>query len=50
VLRALLRAKRLATEADDEARIEACVEASRLDRWILNAAEAGALRDVFRDG
>jgi hypothetical protein len=46
-LRALLRAKGLATGAEDDARIEACDDAATLDRWIIAAAGASALREVF---
>jgi hypothetical protein len=35
------------TRAEDEARIEACDDAATLDRWIIAAAGASALREVF---
>jgi Putative restriction endonuclease len=46
-LRALLRAMGLVTGAEDEARIEACDDAATLDRWIIAAAGASVLREVF---
>jgi hypothetical protein len=49
-LRALLWAKGLATAEGDEARIAACDDVPTLDRWIIAAAGASALRDVYGGG
>jgi hypothetical protein len=46
----LLWAKGLATAEGDEARIAACDDVPTLDRWIIAAAGASALRDVYGGG
>ncbi|WP_437289441.1 hypothetical protein [Sorangium sp. So ce406] len=43
----LLRARGLSPSQDDEARIRACADAAKLDRWIARAATATTLREAL---
>jgi hypothetical protein len=43
----LLRARGIALSPDDEARVRACTDAAKLDRWIERAATASSVRDVL---
>ncbi|WP_437328089.1 hypothetical protein [Sorangium sp. So ce381] len=43
----LLRARGLSPSQDDEARIRACADAARLDRWIVQAATATTVREAL---
>ncbi|WP_437533796.1 hypothetical protein WME79_07305 [Sorangium sp. So ce726] len=43
----LLRARGLSPSQDDEARIRACADAAKLDRWIAKAATATTVREAL---
>lgn len=43
----LLRARGLSPSQDDEARIRACADAAKLDRWIAQAATATTVREAL---
>ncbi|WP_437280366.1 hypothetical protein WME90_07340 [Sorangium sp. So ce375] len=43
----LLRARGLPPSQDDEARIRACADAAKLDRWIAKAATATTVREAL---
>ncbi|WP_437690968.1 hypothetical protein [Sorangium sp. So ce176] len=43
----LLRARGLSPSQDDEARIRACADAAKLDRWIARAATATTIREAL---
>jgi hypothetical protein len=43
----LLRARGIAASRDEEARIRACADATKLDRWIERAATASSVREVL---
>lgn len=43
----LLRARGLSPSQDDEARIRACTDAAKLDRWITRAATATSVREAL---
>ncbi|WP_438018742.1 hypothetical protein WMF18_06540 [Sorangium sp. So ce315] len=43
----LLRARGLSPSQDDEARIRACADAAKLDRWIARAATATTVREAL---
>ncbi|WP_437984941.1 hypothetical protein [Sorangium sp. So ce117] len=43
----LLRARGLSPSPDDEARIRACADAAKLDRWIAQAATATTVREAL---
>ncbi|WP_437487662.1 hypothetical protein WME75_07280 [Sorangium sp. So ce1014] len=43
----LLRARGLSPSQDDEARIRACTDAAKLDRWIAQAATATTVREAL---
>lgn len=43
----LLRARGLSPSQDDEARIRACADAVKLDRWIAQAATATTVREAL---
>lgn len=43
----LLRARGLSPSHDDEARIRACADAAKLDRWITRAATATTVREAL---
>ncbi|WP_437726214.1 hypothetical protein [Sorangium sp. So ce861] len=44
----LLRARGLSPSQNDEARIRACADAAKLDRWIAQAATATTVREALR--
>jgi hypothetical protein len=46
-LLAMLRARGLSPSQEDEARIRACVDTAKLDRWIVRAATAATLREAL---
>ncbi|MGK4006935.1 hypothetical protein WMF31_30210 [Sorangium sp. So ce1036] len=46
-LMTLLRARGLSPSQDDEARIRACTDPARLDRWIARAATATSVREAL---
>ncbi|AUX19692.1 hypothetical protein SOCEGT47_001440 [Sorangium cellulosum] len=46
-LMTLLRARGLSPSQDDEARILACTDAAKLDRWIARAATATSVREAL---
>ncbi|WP_437735624.1 hypothetical protein [Sorangium sp. So ce1335] len=43
----LLRARGLSPSQDDEARIRACADTAKLDRWIARAATATTVREAL---
>jgi hypothetical protein len=48
VLRRVLTRRALVTTAEDEARIDACVDVATLDRWIVEASTASAASEALR--